>query len=202
MEDEKELNNLISSINKEIDEIKDNPTKTKELPSTFKILLSGISSQGGINTLFSPEIDKILENFVDLFISGKIDTLLLNEEKLKEIFETIGIGEGSFEGPISKTVIASIQNSMQSFKYLKMKSKLRKMMLVFKELKQKAKNFHGEDRKKYDEAVYSCKQLLRIIQKVYKNRKLVNERMKKGLSYLLKEGENISSDNEKIERIE
>jgi hypothetical protein len=193
------LENLIFSIEKEIDSIRKTPKQTKELPSNLKILLSGVSSSNGINFLFSQNIDVLLEKLFDLFNSGKIEELLLNEDKLKEIFEKIGIGEGSFEGEISKAVINSIQTSIQSEKYLKTKTKIQKALIVLKALKQKAKSFQGKERKKYEDALYACKRLLQIVYKIYKNRKLVNERLLKGLNNIIREDDETETKLEKIE---
>ena len=96
---------------------------------------------------------------------------------------------------MSKTVINTVINTVQSPEYKKIKSSLfkslttlKKMNYIIKKLKQQAKKFPDkETKKKYLDSVYALKRALKIAIKVYENRKLINDRFKKGLMNIVKE---------------
>ena len=77
-----------------------------------------------------------------------------------------------------------------SYKYSTMKSKFGKAMTAMKKLNMILKNLNKEKRniknaeelKKYKEAVYAIKQVLKVAAKVYSSRKYVNQRVISGLN--------------------
>jgi hypothetical protein len=202
MEDIKELERIVGEVNDSIDDLRAKKIEVKQsdLPSNLKIMLSGVSDSRAIDFLFSNNIDKLLEKLFELFMSGDITKILNNEEKMKEIFKELGFGEGSFEGPVSKTVIGTIQDSVNSPKYIKMKNYMFKALYVVRNLEKQSKRFvNPEKRKKYDEAVRAIKQILRFAAKIYRNRKIVTDRVVKGLENVVKEDFSLE---EKLEAIE
>jgi len=83
---------------------------------------------------------------------------------------------------------------MQSQKYMLMKSHLgktvttlKKYNLVMKNLKKAGKPLSGEEAKKYKEAVYAIKRVLKLVARIYRNRKLVNKQVWKGLNNIVHE---------------
>jgi hypothetical protein len=188
--DLKELERMISGVNNDIDELRSKKitVKDSELPSNLKIMLSGISDSKAIEFLFSNNIDKMLEKLFSLFLSGDMNKILDNKEKIKEIFSDLGFGEGSFEGPVSKRVIMSINASINSGNFSKLENNMMKALFVVKNLERESKNIKGKrEKQKYDEAVSAIKQLLRFVGKIYQNRKLVNNKVLRGLSHIVKE---------------
>ena len=192
MNGEKTISELIDSINNSLDELSEEPEKdgkAKDLPTDFEILMSGINGESGLSNLFSPQVDKMIGKLFDMVIYGDFDSILANEGTIKAITDTI-FGPGSFEGPIPTRILNSVQNTMMSYKYSTMKSKFGKAMTAMKKLNMILKNLNKEKRniknaeelKKYKEAVYAIKQVLKVAAKVYSSRKYVNQRVISGLN--------------------
>jgi hypothetical protein len=65
-------------------------------------------------------------------------------------------------------------------------------ILVLKDLRRERKFIRDkETKKKYDDAVYAVYQGLKIINKIYKNRKMVNDRLLKGVKNIVNESEEL-----------
>jgi fructose-1,6-bisphosphatase len=65
-------------------------------------------------------------------------------------------------------------------------------IIVLKDLRYERKFIKDkETKKKYDDAVYAVYQGLKIINKIYKNRKMVNERLLKGVKNIVNESEEL-----------
>lgn len=200
-EEIKKINELLDDVNGSIDEMRSKKIEVKdsELPSNLSLMIPGLSSSRAIDFLFSGNVDVLLDKLFNMVASGDIEKILQNEEKMKEVFQAFGFGEGSFEGPVSKSVIRSIQASTESAKFNKMKSNLRKAQLVIKNLERQARFLKDkEQRKKYEEAIYAIKKVLKIAAKIYKNRNLINKKVKRGLSNIVNED---IDPNERIEAI-
>jgi len=194
MTDSQELEKLLDEINQNAEEIRNKKTEVKDsdLPSNLNIMLSGISDSKAINFLFSNNIDKLIEKLLALANSGDIDKLLSNEEAIKQFFKVLGFGEGSFEGKISKTVISSIRSSVDSAKFNKTKSSMKKAILVVKNLERAKQTLSSaEEKKKYDDTIYSIKKIFRLIAKIYKDRRVINNRVISGLSNIVNESESL-----------
>jgi len=180
---EDEINNSISELKEKKIEIKD-----EDLPSTMRIMLSGISNSKALDFLFSTNIDKLLEKLFASVNSGNLDKIIDNEEEIKRIFISLGFGEGSFEGPISKAVLQNIKSSVESNKFLRIKSNFKKAIFVVKSLERQQKFIKDSYlKKKHADAVYAIKNILRFISKIYKNRKIINSRVFNGLNNIVKE---------------
>jgi hypothetical protein len=188
--DLQDLEKLMDEVNDSIEEIRNRKIEVRDedLPSNFKLLLTGVSDSRAVDFLFSHNVDKMLDKLFDLVASGDIEKILNNEEKMKDIFKDLGFGEGSFEGPVSKAVLKNIKTSVDSVKFAKIKSNMRKALLVMKNLERQSKYFRDpEQRKKYDEAVYAVKQIMKFAAKLYKNRKIITSKVFSGLNNIVSE---------------
>ena len=201
MSDLQDLEKLMDEVNDSIEQIRNKKVevKSEDLPSNFKLLLTGVSDSRAIDFLFSHNIDKMLDRLFDLVGSGNIEKILNNEDKMKEIFKDLGFGEGSFEGPVSKAVLTSIKASIDSARFAKVKSNMSRALLVMKNLERQSRYFkEPEQRKKYDEAIYAVKQIMKFAAKLYKNRKIITSKVFDGLNNIVREE---SFNDEALEKL-
>ena len=142
-----------------------------------------LASQSIINGLFS-QIE-----------SGNFDKILSSADSVEKIANSI-FGEGSFKGPVSQTVLDSLQSTVQSYKYQTMKSHLGKTMttikkynLLMKNLQRSGKKFdkNSQEYKQYKDAIYAIKRVLKFAARIYKNRKIINNKVWKGLNNIVYE---------------
>lgn len=189
-----ELEDVISEINSYMTNVKDNvnSSDTSELPSNLKLMMTGAPSNKAIDFLFSIKADQLIEKILDLVNSGKLELLISNQDKLINTLNKFGFGSGSFEGPVSTTIVNNISNIVNSPKYARTKSSFRKMLLVYKKLKSQKDKFRDPYTKaKYEQSLYAILQVAKIIRNIWKNRKLVNDKMIAGLKGLVTESEDI-----------
>lgn len=195
MENEQTINELLDSLTKSIEEIHAHPTKIDRVPSNFEIMVNGVNSLSGIQALFSPKIDDLIFSLFDKIQTGDYEAILKNKDKIKAVSSAI-FGPGSFEGPISNTVLNSIQNTMSSIKYNNLKSclgksmtQLKKIRMILKNLKNAGKMFKddAEKYKQYMDAVAAIKQVLKFAAVIYKNRRIINGKVFKGLNNIVHE---------------
>jgi hypothetical protein len=194
MRDIKEIERLISDINKSASEIRKNKVKVKDiadsdLPTNFRLMLSGLPNSKSLDRLFSTRLDVLMDNLMNLILSGdlmgNVQKFISNEKELKKFLDSLGFGEGSFEGPVSRTVLDTIRNSMESIDYVRLDSDAKKIEFVYKKLRMKWWSFWNkpELRKKYEQALDAITQILLVVSRVYKNR----EKIIKGLGNIVKE---------------
>lgn len=187
----KDIEKIIKEINDSAEEIRKRKPDVKkmDLPSNLSLMLTGVGSSKALDYLFSSRLDTLIEKLMELIMSGElmanIEKFLSNEEEIKKLFDTMGFGEGSFEGPVSQTIMNTVRSSMESDKYKKAKSELEKVKLVYKNLKMKWFSFWNkpQERKKFEQAMYAIEQILKIVAQVYKNR----ARILKGLGNIVVE---------------
>ena len=171
----------------------------QEIPQHMSLQIDGISSTGGIDLLFAPYIDKIMDKLLDLFITGDYVQILEKLNNITSIFSKGGVGRGFFDGEVSQTIINSIKNSTRSLNYNKTNSKIKKALIIVRNLKRQMKRIPDpETRKKYEDAVYALTALTKMLKSIYKNRKYLNDRVLKGLKNFVFE----SNETVKIEKIE
>lgn len=193
---EKTVSELIDELNSSITYMDDHQIKSDDkLPSNFEILMSGINGQAGMTSLFSPNIDKLISKLFELIINGDYATIMQYQDEIRSISDFI-FGKGSFQGPISTTILNSLQNTMTSYKYNNTKAYLgktlgtyKKIRLIQKNLKKDGKNLSKQDQEKYREALYAIKQILKFASAVYKQRKLVNRKVYNGVHNIIHEEE-------------
>ena len=206
MEQEQTLNELITSLNSSIEDIRQHPTKVDRIPSNFEIMVRGISSSSALDMLFSPKIDDLLNNLFKQIETGNFDKILSNQDSIEQLMNSL-FGEGSFKGPVSQSVLNSISATVQSRRYQEMKSNLGKSMvalkksnLVLKNLQKNKKQFKDkpEEYKKYKDAVYAIKQVLKFAARIYRNRKIINKKVFDGLNNIVHENFDFEMDNDEM----
>ena len=190
------VEDLIRELNNTVEEIRSQPLPEKStVGSTLDLMIAGIPDIGALTTLFSTKLDDIMSAIFKCIENGDIDKAIQSINKLVDLLGKIGIGKGSFSGPISKTVVNTVIDAIRSPKYSMIKSNISKslttykrMNYVLKELKRKTKTFATrEERKKYKDAIFALKRALKITIKIYKNRKLVSDRVIRGLKNIVNE---------------
>ena len=206
MEQEQTLNELITSLNSSIEDIRQHPTKVDRIPSNFEIMVRGISSPSALDMLFSPKIDDLLNSLFKQIETGNFDKILSNQDSIEQLMNSL-FGEGSFKGPVSQSVLNSISATVQSRRYQEMKSNLGKSMvalkksnLVLKNLQKNKKQFKDkpEEYKKYKDAVYAIKQVLKFAARIYRNRKIINKKVFDGLNNIVHENFDFEMDNDEM----
>ena len=206
MEQEQTLNELITSLNSSIEDIRQHPTKVDRIPSNFEIMVRGISSPSALDMLFSPKIDDLLNNLFKQIETGNFDKILSNQDSIEQLMNSL-FGEGSFKGPVSQSVLNSISATVQSRRYQEMKSNLgksivalKKVNLVLKNLQKNKKQFKDkpEEYKKYKDAVYAIKQVLKFAARIYRNRKIINKKVFDGLNNIVHENFDFEMDNDEM----
>lgn len=176
---------LISDINSSIEKIRETPSKGKMVSSFLDTNIPGVSGIMSLNLLFSDKIDVFIDKILDLFIMGDFSNVEDHESKLLEFLNKVGIKETSFQGKISKTIIDGIEKAVNSKKFMNSTSKIKKALIVLRELKRKRRSIDKEDKYKYDHAVKTLKSILKIISDIYKKRSLINDKFKEGLDILV-----------------
>jgi hypothetical protein len=200
MKDIKDIERLVAEINRSAQSIRNKKKSIKniderDLPSNFSLMLSGVPGSKAFQTLFSTRLDVLMDNLMNIALSGdlmsNIEKFLSNEDELKKFLESLGFGEGSFEGPVSKTILDTLRNSIESMEYVKMDNDAKKVAFVYKKLRMKWWSFWNKPdlRKKYEQAMRAITDILEVVAKVYRNR----ERIVKGLGNIVNESIEIES---------
>lgn len=190
----KSITELLDSINSSIEDIRSHPTKVEKLPSNLEIMVRGVSDSKAVDFLFSSQLESILVSMFDSIQSGNIEKIIENEGIVKQATEFL-FGKGAFQGPISNRVLTSISNSMTSYKYNTIKSllgktvtQMKKMNFIIRNLERSGKSIKDkEELKKYKDAVYAIKRVLRLAAKIYHNRKILNRRVYEGVKNIVNE---------------
>lgn len=189
--DQEELD-ILQAV-KELDEFdeycKANPIKAVP-PSTFRINMMGASDNVALRFLFSTGLDHMVDKFMELIISGgSLEEILASDSAFASMMEKMGFDSSKiFKGEVSKTLIASIDKVIDSNSYKRTKTKLLKVIKIYQGMKRGAKTIKDPElRAKYEEAARSVMQIIRFVGKIYKNRRLVNERVQKGISVIFNE---------------
>lgn len=186
----KDIDSIIDGLNNSIEEMRNKKivVKKEELPSNLNLMLTGVTNSSAINFLFSHNIDKIIEKLFNLISSGNLSQVVDSEDKIKDLLKELGFGEGSFEGPVSKTIISSVKSSIESINYSKVKDNVKRVLYIYHNLeKEKNKMKDKETKKKYEEALYAIKKVMHFAYIVYKNRKIINNRVINGLKNIVNE---------------
>lgn len=188
------IKELIDSINNSINDIRDHPVDAKDVPSNFEIMVRGISDSHAMDFLFSSGLDKIIEKLFTDISSGNFEEFEKHRETIEDVTEKI-FGPGSFKGPVSQTVLNSVQSTMMSYKYNNMKSllgknvaQMKKIRMIIRNLDKAKETLHTKDQiQKYKNAVYAIKKCLIFAAKVYRNRKIINRKVYNGIKNVIHE---------------
>lgn len=195
------LQSYIDSINNSIDVMRSNEKELKsvsadELPSDFKLMMTGSNiSPHILNLLFDTKLDKVIDIVLNKFLSGDFDTINRYIQSIGEMFGRFTGGTNLFKGPIFEKIMGTINACLNSQKFANTKVKIRKAMLLIKELKNRAKEFvEPKMQEKYMQAVYAIKEVMRFIAKIYNNRKIITNKVLKGLNFAIHEEMCIDED--------
>ena len=179
--------NVMSALTdlKEIDHTSD-IYKQNKTPEFISTQIDGIPSIKAIDFLFSPQIDKVIDTLLDVCINGKFDAMLDGLSIFVKTFDGMGIGTGFFNGRIGGRVVETIKNSVNSVKFQKTSSKIKKVLLILRNLKRNIKTYTDPvEKQKYEEALYAIKSIISVIATIYKNRKKINGKVVKGLNNII-----------------
>ena len=158
--------------------------KPTNLPLSLNI--DGLYSSKSLEFLFSAVSDGLIDKMLDAFNSGDYNAVIELCKKFADILNQMGVGNGIFQGEISNRVIHVIQSSVNSVKFNKTKTKLKKALLIVKNLKKQARYISDkETREKYLNAVMALKTMVNVINNVYENRKKINKEVVNGLKSLV-----------------
>jgi hypothetical protein len=195
--DEDTISNYIDTINNSIEAIRSSKEELKntDIPSNFKISMTGAKDSRVLDFIFDTKLDYTIDAMVNKFMEGDYSDIDRYGTYIEKAFELMGIGKGAFEGPVSQTVMRNVMNSINTIDFSKAKGNIKRCFMIVKNLKRQAKEIPNRDmRKKYLDSVYALKQILRYASKIYKNRKLVTDRVKIGMHTLVMEGAEPLSD--------
>ena len=137
------INNSIESLQKNKNEITDD-----DLPSDFKLMMMGAKDSRVLNFIFDNRIDRIIDQVLNKLMTGDMSEIEKYLESISKIFETLGLGQGAFSGPVSQTLMQNIMNSLNSVNFNQTKNNIKKVMMVLKNLKQQSKFISDQEKKK------------------------------------------------------
>lgn len=194
------LSKYLNDINSSIEDMRKNPVKVPDrVPGNLEILLSGVSKNdsGIISYIFSSGLDKKIEQMLDAICNGRLEEVQPVLDGIRLASDAI-FGDKSFRGEISTTVLNTIQNSMNSTRFIQAKSIFGKVGVLSKRLSLILRNLEAEKSrfkdnkeklKKYKETIYALKSVLKFASRVYRNRALINDKVVRGLKNVIYENE-------------
>lgn len=152
----------------------------------IQLNLDGIYSGKSLEFLFSALSDGLINQILDVFNSGDYSKVIDLCKKFADMLNQMGIGNGAFQGEISNRVISVVKQSINSAKFNRTKTKIKKALLIVRNLKRQARYIDDKGtREKYMSAVAALKTMVRVINNVYENRKKINGEVVKGLKSLV-----------------
>lgn len=189
------MNDYLDSINYSIESIRKNKDEllkvNDDLPSDFKLMMSmddKNKDSRALQFIFDTKLDKLIDNLLNKVMIGDYSDIERYAQVIKKVFEMAGIGEGAFEGPVSQALMQNITNSLNSIDFTVTKNKIRKCIILLRNLKYQSKFIKDKDvKRKYLEAVHALKQTLKFVAKVYKDRRIITNRVVTGLKYAVQE---------------
>lgn len=159
--------------------------------SSVDLKIDGLFSVQSLNFLFSPSVDKMIDVLLDVCINGEFSEALSKLDQFVKMFDSMGVGSGFFNGRVGSHIINIIRSSVNSIKFQKTSSKIKKVLLVLKNLKKQLNKVKDPVvKQQYEDAVYAIKSIIKVIALLYKQRKTVNSRVIRGLNNLVFESEN------------
>ena len=160
-----ELGTNITSILSDFNSLSNSSSvyNTTSAPSSIPMKAEGLYSIQSLNFLFSPTVDKIVDTLLDICINGKFENALSKLDQFVQMFNKMGVGQGFFNGEIGSHVITTIKASVNSMKFNRTTSKIKKVLIVLKNLKREAKKFKDPiQRQKYEDALYAINSIFCI----------------------------------------
>lgn len=173
------LSNDINSIMNNIDILQDKQKELKSSPKPYSdtrifLHMSGLDNTKAIQLLYDLKLDHAIDNLVNKFMTGDFSSIEKYADIIGKIFEAIGLGKNSFQGPVSQLFINNVMNTFQSLNFQKTKSNISKMLQLLNVMGKQAKAIKDKEvKKKYKEAVKAFKRIVLIIKRVMKDRRII-----------------------------
>lgn len=191
-EDEDKIQDYLDSINDSIEKLRKDSKELNDadIPSNFKIMMGGLSGTNSklLQLIFDLRIDKTIDKVLDDLMSGDMSDIDRYLNTISSILEKLGLGKNAFSGPISQLLMNNIMNSLNSIDFNKTSNKVKKVMLILKNLRKQAKVIKDKElKKKYIDAVYALKKVAKFISRLYKDRAIITDRVKRGLHNAINE---------------
>ena len=151
-----------------------------------------------------------MTSMFDAIQSGDIEKIMENEGIIKKMPLNFYLEKVLFKAQFQTVFLTSISNSMTSYKYNNIKSmlgksmtQLKKMNFIIRNLERSGRSIKDkEELKKYKDAVYAIKRVLRLASKIYYNRKILNRRVYEGVKNIVNEEVESHYDAELIKLVD
>jgi hypothetical protein len=169
------LNSINDNINK-LEQTRKDIKNNKDTISDTRIFLkmSGLDNTKVAQLLYDTKLDHSIDNMVNMFMQGDYKSIAKYSDVIAKVFSDVGLGKGSFSGPVSQIFVQNLLNSIDSMNFNKTNDNIKKMMIVLKNMKKQTKTIQDKEvRKKYKEAVKAFRKIISIISKTYKNRRII-----------------------------
>jgi hypothetical protein len=169
------LNSINDNINK-LEQTRKDIKNNKDTISDTRIFLkmSGLDNTKVAQLLYDTKLDHSIDNMVNMFMQGDYKSIAKYSDVIAKVFSDVGLGKGSFSGPVSQIFVQNLLNSIDSMNFNKTNDNIKKMMIVLKNMKKQTKTIQDKEvRKKYKEAVKAFRKIISIIAKTYKNRRII-----------------------------
>lgn len=184
---DKKLADYLADINNSIQSMQNSEhvLSQSQLPSNIKIMFGGINDNQLLNFLFSTGLDKSLDGIFNAFMKGDYSNVNLDINDITNKLSRYMTSNDKkpFEGELSKRFINNIQLTMQTGKFNKTKTNIAKCMQIIRNLKKEAKTIEDKEKqKKFKDAIYAFKKILKLVRTIYKNRDIVSKRALNGIN--------------------
>ena len=183
MERDKNLENLIDTINNEMNTIE--KERGNPIPSNTQILLSGLSMKTvGTTVLISPEIDTMIGTILDHIINGDFSKV---EDGVNKIIDKLNNSKTSAtERIVGNTLARAVTDSLNSVQFSLAKSKFKKANIILSNIKRQESMIDDpEKRKEYREAIAAIKKLYKLAIMIYAWRYRLSKKELRGFKNII-----------------
>lgn len=187
------ISDYLSSLTNSLDNLENikKELNNEELPTDIKVMAHAIDPTGKnklMNFIFDTKLDYTLENMLNKFLNGNYEDVSKYADIIAKLLDAMGIGKDAFKGPVSQALMQNIISTLNTLDFSRAKSNIKKCFMIVGNLKKQASTINNpETRKKYKDAVYALKQMLKYASKIYKQRKLITYRAKAGMHNAINE---------------
>lgn len=186
---DQDIKKILDEIDKEYEDIKNNPIEAKP-PSNLSLMLQGVENNKALDFLFSSGLDHLIDKMMNIYFQAEsIDAIINNKELIDSIAKKTGLySKNKTKALITNKLYNALKEATSSEKFLKARTIMRKISLIIKKMKKEKKTITDkETRKKYEEVLDSFIKFFIFVAKIYKNRYLINEKVRNDISYVFSE---------------